>query len=137
MKPIKINADNAVAIERALAEINGRSTAHAYTSIAEIIAIASTAEKRLETLGISKKDRPGVCVCSISGGRVANTYKYPRQATRVTIERKCAAWYLINVAACTVYKEGGSTTLMLTPTHDAAAVHALRSEYSVQKIAET
>ena len=136
MKPIKINANNATAIEAALSAINGRATAHAYTSAAEIIAIASNMEKRLETLGISKKDRPGARAHSVSGGRVANAYKYSRQGTSVTIARQGADWYLTHIAAWTVYKEGGSTTLELTPAQDAAAVRELRSAYSVKKIAE-
>lgn len=133
MKAIKIHKDNATAIEAALAAVNGRATAHAYTSAAEIIAIASAAEQRMETLGISKKDRTGARAHAVSGDRVPNAYKYSRQGTRATIERKSATWHLTHVAQCTLYEDGGLAVLELTPAQDAAAVCKLRSSYTVQK----
>ena len=73
-KPIQITEKNAAAIEAALAEVNGRAGAHAYTSFSEIEQLAKAAEARLSALGILKKNAQGARWTETSGSEVSNAY---------------------------------------------------------------
>ena len=77
MKPIKITAENAAAIEAALKEVNGRAYQHAYTSLGEVEALAKTAEKRLESMGLPK------AMCAGGGaGRLGLTQEQDAEVVR-------------------------------------------------------
>ena len=131
MKAIKVTATNAAAIESALAEVNGKATAHAYTTAQEIIDLAERAESQLEGLGIIKSARSGATLISVSGDAVPNSYKYSRTGTRIELQRKSGDWYLIGATQLTIFKSGGSTKMILTKAQDELAIAALRKQYSV------
>lgn len=131
MKAIKVTAANATAIETALAAVNGKATAHAYTTAQEIIDLAERAESQLEGLGIIKSARSGAVLISASGDAVPNSYKYSRIGTRIELRRKSSDWYLTDAAQWTIYKTGGSTQMVLTKAQDELAIAALRKQYSI------
>lgn len=137
MKAIKVTADNATAIEAALAEVNGKATAHAYTTVQEIIEIAERGEKKLESLGVIKSARKGAGVWATSGGMVANSYKYSRTVTHVKLERRSADWWLVEVSTASLFpNQGGMFHTRLTEAQDQMAIAALRKEYGIIKTAE-
>ena len=70
----------------------------------------------------------------MSGARVPNAYGYScRVATRIKIERKTDAWFLIEVSQTQIFQNGGSYSLYLTADQDKAAVSRLRGGYSVKR----
>jgi hypothetical protein len=132
MKEIKIILEKAQKIEDALREINLRSTAHTYTSFADIEALIVDAEKRLTNLLVAKKHFPGAVFVATSGGSVANAYKYSRDATSVTLMRKASGWFLTDAVSTVIYKEGGKKSLRLTAAQDAIVYKVVRTNYQVQ-----
>jgi hypothetical protein len=132
MKEIKIILANAQKIEGALRAANLKSTAHTYTSFADIEALIVDAEKRLTNLLIAKKHFPGAIFNATSGASVPNAYKYSRDATSVTLMRKASGWFLTDVFSTLVYKEGGKKTIRLTAAQDAIVYKEARKKYDVQ-----
>lgn len=125
MKPIKITKENAEKITKALADVNGKASQHAYTDFQEIENLAKTGEARLESLGVKKKDRAGALILATSGGTVSNSYAkqgFSRVATRVRIERKSTDWFIVKIEKQTIYQNGGGVCVYLTKDQKAAAV---------------
>lgn len=105
-KAIKITKGNAVEIQAALRAVNGKATAHTFTSYEEIAAMAESAEKRvLELLG--KKDAVGAKWAATSGDKVSSSYKHARIGTHVVLARRSTGWFLTNVIPATLFAEGG------------------------------
>ena len=96
---IKIQATHAQRIEDALKVVNGRAERHAYTTYAEIAAVARDAEIVLDNLNVLKADRPGTRVTMVSGQKLPNCYKYAPVRTVISLNRRAAGWYLSGVAA--------------------------------------
>ena len=133
MKAIKINCKNIRAIEAALAEVNGKASAHTYNA-AEIIAISASAEKQLEKVSIAKSKRKGAKFHAISGGVVPNAYKYQRQVTCVMLERNSVGWLLVEAKALSLYpNQRGGTKLYLTADQDEIAMRAARTWAVIEK----
>ena len=133
LKAINISSANAKKIETALAEVNGRATAHTFTTFAEIEQIATSLERKLQGLGIAKKYRAGASGTARSGGSVAKAYDYARKATEIRIERRSSTWFLVAIYEATAYAEGSHPRLMLTESQDAVAIANLRSANSVNR----
>ena len=136
MKEIKITQSNSKKIEAALREINLKSTAHTYTSFDQIEALIVDAESRLTNLIGAKKNFVGAVFDATSGSAVPNSYKYSREATRVTLTRKAGGWYLTAVVSTKIYKDGGKKTLRLTAAQDAIVYKKMRTNYSLQALSE-
>jgi hypothetical protein len=132
MKEIKITQASTAKIEDALREINLRSTAHTYIQFVQIEALSSDAEKRLTNLLVAKKYFTGAVFAATSGGAVANSYKYSRDATSVTLLRKAGGWYLVEAVSTVIYKEGGKKTIRLTAAQDAIVYKETRKKYELQ-----
>lgn len=132
MKSIKIVESNRDKIEASLHAVNGRARQHAYTDYSEVAELTKRAEARMLKLGIAKSHHKDAKFRAVSGQRVPNAYKYARQATFVALERRSSAWWLVEVAATDIYKEGGHEHLYLTPVQDDIAVSALRTKYAIQ-----
>ena len=131
MKAIKIIEANEQAIEALLAETNGRSEAHAYTTYAEIDSLVSAAEKQLDRL-LYKKDWKGSTWRETSGGKVANSYRGARNGTHVVIERRSSAWYLVDAQKVQIYNDGGGRGwLYLTAAQQEAAHEKLDETFRV------
>lgn len=131
IKAIKITAENAGAIEAALAKVNGRASAHTFTAFDQIEALARRAEEKLEEIGIVKSARNGATYESASAGSVAKCYRGTRVVTLVELQRKSAGWYLIAVYTATVWSRGyaGKTGLTLTAQQAARAFAVFRENY--------
>jgi hypothetical protein len=128
MKPIKIIESNAAQIMSVLESVNGKSTAHTYTSFHDINWIVQLADKKLMSL-LPKKYHVGAVFSSVSGEAVPNAYKYKRIATSILIERRSTGWFLIDVRSTKIYKDGGRDNIMLTKNQDAEAVSIFRKQY--------
>jgi hypothetical protein len=59
--------------------------------------VADIAEKKLEQLGIPKKERIG-CMVELKPERVANSYSYPAEGTAARIRRGSERWFLVAVS---------------------------------------
>ena len=136
MKEIKITQSNSKKIELALANENGKSTAHTYTQFDEIEALIVDAETRLTNLIGAKKYFVGAIFDAISGYAVGNAYKYSREATRVTLTRKGSGWFLTDVVSTVIYKDAGKKILRLTCDQDAIVYKKVRTNYSLQALSE-
>ena len=134
MKETKITQANAQKIEAVLREINLKSTAHTYTRFDQIEALIVDAESRLTSLLKAKKHFTGAIFDASSGFGVCNSYKYSRDATRITLVRKAGGWYLIDAVSTVIYKEGGKKILRLTESQDAIVYKKVRTNYSLQSL---
>jgi len=132
MKEIKITQSNSKKIEEALREINLRSTAHTFVNFAQIEELIVDAESRLTNLLGSKKHFVGAVFDATSGFAVGNSYKYSRDATRVTLTRKGSGWFLTDVVSTVIYKDAGKKSLKLTCDQDAIVYKVVRTNYQVQ-----
>ena len=135
MKEIKITQANAQKIEAELREINLKSTAHTYTRFDQIEALVEDAESRLTALLGAKKHFVGALFDATSGFAVGNSYKYSRDATRVTLVRKAGGWYLADAVSTAIYHAGGKKILSLTAAQDVIACQTVRTNYySIQPL---
>lgn len=118
-------------IKSALAEKNGKASAHTAT-IANLIDAVKYAESQLESFGISKKDRTGVRLSTRSGGSVSRSYKYCRKVSDCSLIRGSSDWYLTSVTTTEIFpNQSGFSRLELTPEQDAIAVAKLRQNYNI------
>lgn len=131
MNPLKIDPKNKQAITDELAAANKNAREHTFNEHLESQALAEQAESRLDELSLQKSLRPGAVLEAVSGKSVASTYSWARQATRVVLERRSRAWFLIHVSAAEIQQWGGRIKLHLTREQDEAAVSNLRSTYSL------
>jgi hypothetical protein len=134
-KAIKITQANAKAIEAALAAVNGRATAHTFTTFGEVQNMAATAEAKLNALSIPKAMRKDAVWSETSGAAVTNAYakkSSTRAANWVRLERRSADWFLTNVGKTEIYKEGGGPgRLTLTKEQATKAVEVFSKQFAV------
>lgn len=133
--PIKIDAKNCGKIVQALAEVNGRASAHVFESYTQIAHLAEVAETELAEFGVSKNARKGAMYTAESGEKLPGAYKYPAQRTFVVIERGASAWYLVKIKRSELYpSQRPDAFLSLTSAQDEIAVAKLRGGYRLQAI---
>lgn len=129
---MKINIADTDAVRAALAAVNGRATAHAYTLPSQIAAVVDYAEGTLARLAVPKAARKGARYMSQSSGNLPNAYKYAARGTVVTLARGASAWFLVDVAACDIWPgKAPIQRLTLTQDQDAIAIAAVRRQYGV------
>jgi hypothetical protein len=131
MKPIKIDHKNADKIEAALKAVNGKSTAHTFTTFGFVSMHAIDAKYRLETIGLAKKYQRHARVVCASGHPLPSAYKYPRAATELVFVFGATGVFLESVRSVAIYADGGKTTVTLTAEQDAQAVATLRKRYTI------
>jgi hypothetical protein len=132
MKPIKITVENTAAIEAALKAVNGKAEAHTYTSAYSIFAMADRFDARLDKLGLPKGMRSGARYISQSGSILPAAYKNTAITTRVVIERRSNAFWLIAIEPDRLYpKSKPFVGMILTEAQDAKAIEVLRQGYCV------
>ena len=129
----KISHSNFAKIDARLFAANGKSAGHAYTTVAELVALVEGIEDNLAALNISKKDRRGAVAYCTSGHKVPNSYKYRRNATCVTVMRGPSFWFLTDVSNTSIDNSGGSKKLRLSVAQDGIVVAAIRKQYYVAK----
>jgi hypothetical protein len=131
IKATRITEQNKDAIVAILAAVNGKSTAHTFTTYNEIEQIAAQAEKQVIDLVGSQKAAVGAVFKVTSGEKVPNAYKYSRDGTQVTIERRSTGWFLVDARHAALYASGGGAgRLTLTAEQDARAVELFRAGYT-------
>lgn len=130
--PIKLSDE--ARISDLLSAVNGHSRSHTYTAAYQLRAIALDAEKRLEELGIPKKDRIGAVIVSQSGSKLPSAYKYTATTTTVCLKRRSSEWYLVEAYRSSLWpREAPDNDLKLTPKQDAIAIGKLRQRYSIPR----
>jgi hypothetical protein len=100
---MKVNLANDTKINTALRAVNGRSASFCYTDAYQIRALANRANDMLTDRGVYKKNAPGTELTARMAGPSANRYRYPANATAVTLTRTSGGWYLTGVTMDTVY----------------------------------
>jgi len=132
---IKISTQNTAALEAALANANGRSTAHTFKSAGDIIECARQAEAQLQSLSLAKGSRSGAIASAISGGSIPNSYKYTRITSIAILERGSAAWFLVEVGTCESFRRtAGAVYVSLTASQDSEVTATFRSKFGKQPV---
>lgn len=130
---IRIHEDNAEKIIAALKAANVRDGVHKYTEWQEIDYLAQQAENRLNSVSLPIKARSGATFTSTSGEKVANSYKYMRAATQVTITRGSKDWFLTDVQSTSIGTSSPAPRLTLTPDQDAEVIRVARKQYYIEE----
>jgi len=134
--PIKIDLKNCGKIVQALAEVNGRASAHVFESYTQIARLAEVAEKALAEFGVPKSARKGAAYTAESGETLPGAYRYRAQTTFVVIERGASAWYLVKIERSEIYpRQRPNVFLCLTSAQDEIAITELRGGYRLLAIA--
>ena len=110
---IKICTANIDLINNELAKVNGEAKAAILAKYAEVIRVIEGAENYAEKF-ISRSEMQGLVVDHISGEKVANSYKYGRNATSISILRGSNAWFLTKIERTKVGTWGGKTVVKFT-----------------------
>lgn len=132
---IKIDPKNCGKIVQALAEVNGRASAHVFEFYSQIARLAEVAELALAEFGVAKGARKGAAYTAESGETLPSAYKYCAQTTFVVIERGSSAWYLVKIKRSEIYpRQRPNAFLCLTSAQDEIAVAKLRGGYRLQAI---
>lgn len=136
-KLIKITAENAAAIEAALAEGNGRARAHTFTCAAEIIHEAEAAESQVADLDLPQSKRAGARYIAYScTSTLPTSYRYSAIGTRVTLRRRTGGWYLESVGRYDIYSGHGSAPkdrLYLTQEQADEVTRRFQARFSVAR----
>ena len=127
---IAITAANAAKIEAALEVVNRGFFVDTFSSFDQIAREADNAERALLAL-VNKGDAKGAYYVTISGDAISYARRYARAGTKAVLDRGSKGWFLVEVRAVPVYKEGGPKWLVLTPAQDAKAIERLRKSYRV------
>jgi hypothetical protein len=104
-KAILLSKENYESISTELDAVMGRATTHAYTA-ADLLSFADQSEKRLERLGLTKKERLGVIVVYRSGTPTSNAYKRSARSclcTSVSIVRRTTGWFVTDIGKVSAY----------------------------------
>lgn len=135
IKPILLDGtpSSRVAVKEVLLAVNGRAHIHAYIAPEEIESIAATATIELELLVPTKKDWKGARYTETSGARMPKSYKYRRQATKVTLLYTSRGWALEQVQAVMInHLGGGLGRITLTQKQAALALAYFKSTFDVE-----
>lgn len=131
LKPVAITAENTEELSAALDRIQG--TAHAdILSIADLVHLASAAERRLENAGIAASYRAGAILHVTPSGPSCTAYKYARLGTAVQLERKASGWILMRAYRTKAWpRQVGRQKLTLTPRQK---MHVLKNTMKAHEI---
>ncbi|MDA0337722.1 MAG: hypothetical protein O2782_21360 [bacterium] len=134
MKPARTTDTPALLV--ALAEVNGRATAHT-ASVGDITRWADEAEAKLQALGIRKTDRVGAVCRRESGEKMPSAYSARSRAskckrTQITMRRRATGWFVTFMTAGECWPQVAPTNmLVLSSQQDEIAVNATRHAYHV------
>ena len=121
-KPISV--DDSAALAPIFEAVNGRARSFALATY-QMPGIAGNFEKRLENMGVAKKDRVGTIGVYSPAGPTANSYKYSAKSTIVRMIRAATGWRVTSVSACEVRpRESATDYIKLSDT--ALAAHIRR-----------
>ena len=103
---MKINLYDGPKIKKALADVNGRRTAHTFTNHSELLNIAESAENKLERFGICKSHRTGAYVIIQSDHQLPDRFEVKARmvdTTTVVLTRGSTDWFLTGCKATSKY----------------------------------
>lgn len=135
MKPIKITAANADAINGAIAAVEGRATARTcdYSDCLRAVQLAE-AHPALQLL--PKKMHVGAGATYEQAVNLPNAYKYSPEATTLRVERRASGWYLVAIHRGYCRRNQNEEAHMtLTAAQSEEAIARFRAGYSVQPTA--
>jgi hypothetical protein len=133
MKSIKISTDNFDALAAALKSVNGKASAHTFTTGGSINSIADLAEAKLDKLGLPKSMRAGAVFVQQSGEVLPARYNNRAITTNIRIERKSSGWVLTDISVSGLYpRSNPDRMLILTEAQDAKAIEVLRRAYLIK-----
>jgi hypothetical protein len=98
-KPVLATQKNLALIEEYLSLQMGQAKAHTFTAN-EILSLASVAEKRLESLKLTKSEMVGVEVSFRSGTPTGKAYRRAARTclcTFVTMQRRASGWFVTSI----------------------------------------
>ena len=93
MKPIKLTEKNSERLRSALDDSIQRTF-----SLKELMQFGEDAERKLDLLGVSKKNRPGSSVRIPYGDCVPNSYRWRAEEQVLTLLRRPTGWFLVDVS---------------------------------------
>ena len=130
-KSLRIHPEGAAAITAAIAETTGRAAKDTLVSFDAIQRLAANAEKALEQLDLTLKDRAGATVLALSGN--TKSRNSGKASLLLKLHRRTACWYFEEVQERLPYEpeHAGSQPLALTPVQDAASIAQLARKYAV------
>ena len=131
VKPVMVAGKNAAAVVDLLSFVNGGAVKHAYTTYAQIHALASEAEYELDCLKLPLSLRSGAVWTQTSGKAVSKSYGNLRDGTRVKLTRRSTGWILEATAATVFISGGGKGKLSLTKAQLDAAIERIMARISV------
>ncbi|MFG6531569.1 MULTISPECIES: hypothetical protein [unclassified Sulfitobacter] len=126
MRKIVIKPGNALRIEEALKQVNGRARAHAITTARAVEALAHEVEQAFIERGATKKSLLGTQVQYRPGGPGNSYAKAGLQVitTSLTLERGSTHWALVGIERETIWAS------------DKKKSHVALSEAAIRKIAK-
>lgn len=90
----------------ALDQVNLGNSEHTYRDADDIRQLAEYAEEQLQSSNVPERLRPGCAVEATSGKRADSMLKGSRVATRVTLIRGEAAWYITSIESASIPPAG-------------------------------
>ena len=94
---MKINLKNTSAVDKLLAESNGRALAHVYVNVDQVRRDMLKVEASLADFGLTKRDRPGCSVVLTSGEKLPSSYKYAPIRTELRIDAFPTGWFITGI----------------------------------------
>jgi hypothetical protein len=119
-------------LQKILADINGKASAHTLNGTSKIFELTDDAERKFDALGLPLSHRKEAEIEFMSGGEVAKSYKHSRIATRLNLIRGTKDWYLVSAEQGTIGNYGGYLKFILTAAQDAKVVSIVRRSYSIK-----
>ncbi len=112
---IKICATNSEKIRALLKAINGKAEEHTINDPESIWRYISQANWQLSALALHGRNQQGTKVSVLSGGSVANAYKYKRKVTMLTLYRGKNDWFITSISSAMLYPDNeGYSQLQIT-----------------------
>lgn len=133
---IKVESKNEKKIEEELQKVNGRATAHTFSTFSEVARVVADADSRLDQLRLTKAERIGAQVLATSGMRVSHMYQYRRRGTTIQLELCGSGWFLIWIVAVDLGAKAGQSLLRLLPDQRDRAVEKLCATFQVYEPAK-
>lgn len=110
---LKIEEKNKDKINAALSEVNGNATTHTFNDYSEVIECMTIFENKLLPLPV--KLQTGCFMTFLSGDKVANSYKYARQATSMRIIKKSTGFFIDDIQSKKISNYGGKNSKVNIP----------------------
>jgi hypothetical protein len=129
---MKLKIDAIEKIQKALDEANGKADKHTFSKCDDLIELVERADDIIfEKLLFTQKHAVGVKIHATSGDAVARSYKYPRVATSVTIERCPTGWFVTDIRPDTIWQSGGSFDIIVPSRYQDEITNRIFSERDV------